>query len=488
MTFDKALEKYNTAKSKYAKTELMKFWEASYRVGEPKMSDNDWDKLVEVTGYQELVGETSLSPNGRRYLDMLVPHISLKKIKLSLFEKFINTMPEDECTLEVKLDGNCMVVQYELQPDGTAKRTSIGTSGNGLQSLLLADHALDTVELRGIPDVMSVETVNKFRSNDAVINGKIEICGEAIINANEWIARNPSADLSTSRNALAGILNRKMPSTIRYISSQSDIESALKLFKVYNPLKKNGYGNFSSDGHHVYSNGEIIDDKILQFNKKINNNNEVIDLITYSCATKSGNSNAEFLYTCPELITMRNTTLDEAMQMHDANSMCMARFKFNRKTDLDKIVQWIKRFNGYEDGIEYRKNGMYLCDGVCIKSGAFDEGVFRNDILSHDPSGSRFALKLMSPSTNVIITKIWYNITDLGNETAHANIENIDGSQVTFCGSSINNINLFNRNIVESRPWIHEGAKVKLSFSGDLIPVIFPTKFDTYIDYIESIK
>lgn len=490
MTFEKALEKYNAAKSNYAKTELMKFWEASYRVGQPKMSDQDWDKLVEVTGYQELIGETGVSPNGRIYKDMLVPHISLKKIKISDFERFIMTMPEDNCKLEVKLDGNCVVVQYEVQEDGTARRSFIGTSGNGVQSLLVSEHALDTVDLNGIPEVLSKETVAKFAANEAVIDGRIEICGEAIINAKNWIQRNPSADLATSRNALAGIINRKMPSTIKYIASFSDVVEGLKLFKVYNPLVKRGYKEFSVvDGHIVSAvDGKILDEEILSINKKLNNNDETIDLVTYSCATKSGNSNADFLYDCDELITLRNVTLDEALTMKTADEMCNIRFEFDRTKDLEKVISWIRKFNGYEDGVEYRKNGFYLDDGICIKSGKFDEGVFRNDILSHDPAGSRFAIKMMSPSIEVVISDLWYDVTTLGNETAHAKITMPDGSGVVFCGSDINNINLFNRNIVESRPWIQKGAKVKLQFSGDLIPVIFPVEFDNYLDYIASIR
>lgn len=490
MTLEKAIEKYNAAKTKYAKKELMKFWEASYRVGQPKMSDQDWDKLVEITGYQELIGETCVSPNGRKFKDMLVPHISLKKIKVSDVGKFIMTMPEDKCVLETKLDGVCMVVQYEVQTNGTAKRISIGTSGNGVESLLLHEHALDTVELRGIPETLSARTVKKFEENDAIINGKIEICGEAIINLNEWMRRNPSADLSTSRNALAGILSRKMPSTIKYMASFSDIEEALKLFKVYNPLKKRGYTEFSAiDGHIISAtDGKILDTEILEINKKLNNNDEVIDLVTYSCATKNGNSNAEFLYDCEEFITLNIVTLDEALNMTTADEMCNVRFEFDRVKDLDKVMSWIRKFNGYEDGVEYRKNGFYLIDGICIKSGKFDEGVFRNDILSHDPAGSRFAVKMMSPFIEVVIDDIWYDVTKLGNETGHAKISMPDGSEVVFCGSTISNVNLFNRNIVESRPWIKKGAVVRLQLSGDLIPVIFPVEFDNYLDYIATVK
>lgn len=494
MNFETALEKYNKAKNGYAKKELMKFWEASYRVGNPKMSDQDWDKLVEVTGYQELIGETAVSPNGRLYKDMLVPHISLKKVRFTDVESFIMTMPEDECVLEVKLDGNCMVVQYEVQADGTAKRICIGTSGNGVESLLLADHALDTVELNGIPEVLSAETVEKFKANDAVINNKIEICGEAIINAKNWMAKNPKADLTTSRNALAGILNRKIPSTIRFIASyKENVEEALKMFKVFIPLQKKGYSNFTADGEHVYADKDgfekmEIDGRILDANKKLNNNYETIDLVTYSCATKNGNSNAEFLYECPELITLDIVSLEDVEKMSDANDMCHIRFSFNRRTDLERVLAWVKKFNGYEDGIEYRKNGYYLIDGICIKSGKYDEGIFRNDILAHDPAGSRFAVKMMSPYTEVILTDIDYTITELGNETAHGTITNLDGSDVVFCGATIHNVNLFNRNIIESRPWIKKGAKVRLSFSGDLIPVIFPVEFEDYLSYVASEK
>jgi NAD-dependent DNA ligase len=84
----------------------MQLYEKAYREGKPIITDEEWDKLVKQTGYEESLDEV-VSPDGRTWIKMKAPLPSLKKIvNMEDLKSFINQFPNGQkFIVEPKLDG-----------------------------------------------------------------------------------------------------------------------------------------------------------------------------------------------------------------------------------------------------------------------------------------------------------------------------------------------------------------------------------------------
>lgn len=569
----------------------MEEYENAYRAGKPIISDEEWDKLVKETGYEEKVGDTGRiydkSANGRNLIPMKTPLISLNKTsnKSILRSFFTNKENEDkEFIIEPKLDGNAFNAIYEVEDDGKAYLRHIGSSGDGLKSLECFENALDTVSIFGLPKNLSSSSVEYLRNNGFVIDNTIEFRGEAIINVPSWKNKNSKyiTGIESWRSMAAGILNRKIPSSLAYVlSTLEEREFDIKNVKDSNTKKLRKYGldkdiinyidkdlnisdenisdssnkdenkyiisvrsldkNFSDinmqnedfhcrtintvydktrfkgfDPEYMVShyiqkedalktiviNGEKIDfNKFKASSPKITSLIESIDFIVYSISSEDGNKDdintistigrdegliffnlipvSNLIKKCSAFDSSYKTTESDGNKERDffkpVNDICMHCSKVNSgDSSIKSAINVIGSFFGDKEwnpnsNFELRKDGIYICDGIVIKTIEADKGVMRTGRLAHHPT-NRIAIKLLGKKYRTKLIKIESSITELGNETMHGVIEPIR----TDDGSVITNINLHNPSWLKRNSWIQEGIDVDVVMSADLIPILVP--------------
>ena len=441
-------------------------YEIAYRIGEPKISNEQWDKLVEETGYKEHIHDEVIgeSANGRKRVPMKTPMVSLKKVYNvnDLKSWLIKNFGDDNFVIEPKLDGNAVNVSYDVQCDGTAVRRFIGSPGDGLASMVVFPNALDNVKLIGIPETLTKDEVDLFKENNAVVDNVIEIRGEAIVDRHLWTEMNPGFHYTSWRQMVAAIMCRQ--SGLSWVNVKKRLDAGDK-----DVLKSSGLLAALRKMHNLPKNVESIDvdendlPELVKYGSKVKTIQEVVTMIAYSCSTTSGNCNAEFLQSIHSLKTFVN----DGFKTENA---CMNRIVTNM-SEWEKIEEYINIFFGKAGVAEgLRSTGAFQCDGLVFKQiNGVDKDVFktRNGELAHHPSNS-IAIKLFPEGIKTEILEIYSSVTEKGNTTMHAKIKPVE-----YMGNVVTNINLFNQNWVDERKdWLYEGATILVTFSGDLIPVI----------------
>ena len=462
--------------------EMVKY-DLAYRIGEPQISDAEWDRLVIETGYKETIHDQLLakSDNGRTRVPMKTPLASLRKYYR--FDKLkdwltANFKEGEKFVVEPKLDGNAINISYNVLDDGTTTLRYIGSPGDGLASMIVFPNALDDVIMRGVPKTLTKEEVDIYRNNDAIIDGIIENRGEVIIDRKAWSEANPGFKYETWRQMVAAIMCRQIGSswtTVRQrliprdfslTNSKDENKKIFAALGLIKPLKELGYDKVTYADNDFYVGETKISDLLPTLNSKIRCYDEILDVVTYSCSTKEGNKDADFLREITSLKTFKDYTFST---MDESFDPCTCRLVADI-SEIDKIEDYCNKFFCGSEPL--RNSGVYQCDGLVFKpKNAADKDMFktRNGGLAHDPS-NMIALKIMPETVETTILDIWSETTKKGNVTMHAKIE-----PVTYLGSTIENINLFNQNWVEKRKdWLYVGATIKVTFSGDLIPVIMP--------------
>lgn len=307
------------------------------------------------------------------------------------------------------------------------------------------------------PDTLPSSTVSMLRDIDAVFDdGIIEICGEYVISTREMTT-------STPRNTVAGIVNRKNPTNLDYFNTIAVRgEDPFKAFKISNKIRKTYGAAPKLEGGRIVVDGKDVTEEVISCTK------EAVHFGVHSISTKKGTLDSPSVYESLKgyfTLPLMYNSIQEFLDDID-NAFDYSYFRVNvRKEDAQQIIEVLDIYNGYVDGIEYRKKGRFVCDGIVFKDGEYDEGAMRTNIIAHHPT-NRFAVKLPSPGIETEILDIYYETTKLGNETAHGKIK-----PISFDGTTIENINMFNRKWVEEHDF-HIGDKIKVIMSADLIPVI----------------
>ena len=482
---------------KGSKETLIKMQDAErlYREGKPVMSDEEWDKLVKETGYIESLDET-VSPNGRLWYKMLAPLTSLNKCtSIEDLKKYRKRFPEDKkFIVSPKLDGLTFNLVYKENEDGDFERYMITTRGDGINGLALEENALKGVELYGCPEIIDRETVNRLNKLDCVIDGKIEIRGEAVIDRNDYSKVGPEQDYNDilARSIAAGIFNRKTPNNLSYISSlfpdniewedmhkdyrkilyKYGIISKGKLKETSSPYDKACIRNKEIIVHNRNTNEWLAfkDSEYTGLTRKI----ETLHFISFSIASVNGNvDDPDILGIIPGILYVNNIKDFEGIS--------------KITNDINEIIESIDTFygtiNGERDLSKVRKKNKirFACDGLVIKPVGSNNRTQRLDpykkagkiVVPRYPS-DQIAIKLPTDKVKTRIKKINYTKTKLGNITCGAEIEpvKVEG------GAIVSRVNLHNPSWLSlpENSWIKEGVECYLQMSMDIIPLISEIK------------
>ena len=492
----------------------MKKLEKEYRQGKSTLTDEEWDKMVKETGYKESVGESGLvedkdkSLNGRNLVEMKTPLISLNKVnKKENLMLFFKQNKQEEYIMEPKLDGNAFNAIYLVGEDGTAKFACLGSSGTGLKSIECFPDAFKFVKKVGLPDYIDKETVSKLNSLGYVIDNRIELRGESIINRESWTKLNSQYIKGNEswRGIVTGIMGRKIPSSLVYIISNledgeinfNDKKSKdMKLLKKYgldidlqNYMKENNIKKFvveticKETGEKTIKANEIyILPNLKPTSSKITAYKEEVCFFTYAMSSKDGNKDDHSIISAiPGVLCFDEVDFNDLINLCKQGdkdvikglSTTSVRFKYD---DIKKVIEYIGFFFGDKEWCSYatkehRKLGSFICDGIVIKTTDADAGVMRTGRLAHHPT-NRVAVKLLGKKYRTRLLRIENNITELGNNTVRGIIETIETDE----GSKVSNVNLHNPSWLKRNTWIKEGIEVDVVMSADLIPILYEVK------------
>ena len=477
---------------------LMQTYERQYRSGKPMISDEEWDKLLKETNYEESLDET-VSPNGRTWIKMKAPLASLKKVQsIKEIKEFVKTFPEgQEFIVSGKLDGLTYDAIYKLVSKNVYKLYSIGTRGDGMNSLILHENALFGVKIDGLPEYITGDAVIELEKRGCVIDGIIELRGEAVTDR-YWYKEYRGLDIKTTvaRSIAAGIFNRIEPCNFNYI-----IEILSKYcIDTINKSNDEIWNNISKEGKQFVTKYSLVGkkskyDAIITYSKEdknldllvrdkdtlnwhtIGNNDykgkcheEQLSFISYSIASKQGNiDRGDIIRAIPEINYINDIKCFKNISAKTSN--------------INKIVECIDNFYGTINGVRDLKKERikimlkYACDGLVIKpinSNNLTQGlnpVEKNGkiIIQHYPEDQR-AIKLPTDKIKTKILKINYKVTKLGNTTVSADIT----PTIAEGGAVIKCVNLHNPIWLNmpTNSWIKEGIECNLQLSMDIIPVL----------------
>lgn len=485
--------------------EQMQHYERKYREGKPEISDEEWDKLVKETGYVESLDQV-VSPSGRKWVKMGSPLVSLRKVENIKDLKKVFDQTNDKFIVAPKLDGLTFVAFYELNDENELEYKEVGTRGDGLNSLILNDKALDCVNIHWLPNKIDKEATDYLYEQGCVNNGRFELRGEAVIDKYEY-ARKNDIDLNTlvSRNIAAGIFNRKVSYSLQSIINNTWKDSGMNLLE-----EKEVETNFDKIWKDTPKDIKKLLSKFNMVNRKTNINalivvkNENNGLTTYvrerdnyirkfEPSKDKGDARIEDLYFIsfsipsiygnidrPEIIN----TIKGAKyigNVEDFKDLYTITDNFNEA--INKVDNVYGTVNGIRDNDKERQKltSRFAIDGVVIKPITSNsesqkiEPVKKNGkIIVPNKPKDQVAVKLETDPVRTKIKSINKKTTNLGNVTVSAEIEPV----VVEGGATVKNVNLHNEqwlNLPENQ-WIKEGAECELRMSMDIIPIISPVK------------
>lgn len=497
--------------------EYMQFCERMYMIGKPVISDTEWDEMVKNSGYIESLGIVE-SASGRRYTTIKAPLVSLKKCcTYGDIEKFYEKYKDHEFLVEPKFDGLTFNATYRKGNDGKYFLDSIGTRGDGLNSLLLNQNALFGVVRRGLPDYIDIEKLKEIVSDSRYhmsIIDEIEsdeyfqIRGEAFVRKSDYSNKaNTYWNDIVPRSIAAGIFNRKESKNYDFfIKSIYEriyplVKSGAACEEIYKTTNKLLY-KFDFDtknfNHVIKFDDSGKFEKILciarhadQTSFELPNDGNYIkqyfkvermDFVTFSIASdKYGNiDDPVFLNSLKEA---NNNEINTVMYYSDHYFDGMFN---NTVSSLEEICDIIDKFYGtnnfkrnYEK-FRYKSNTDIPVDGIVLKiadSNNTTQGLTPRRksngeyVVPHHPV-DQIAIKLPTDPVKTRINKIIYKETNLGNTTVSCEVEPV----IAEGGTLVKNVNLHNPKwlALDENKWIKEGVECYLRLSQDIIPIISP--------------
>ena len=498
--------------------EYMQFCERMYMIGKPVISDTEWDEMVKNSGYIESLGIVE-SASGRRYTTIKAPLVSLKKCcTYEDIKKFYEKYKDHEFLVEPKFDGLTFNATYRKGNDGIYFLDSVGTRGDGLNSMLLNDNALYGVITDGLPHLIDLKRVkNEVKDSNyySSIIDEIEadeyfqIRGEAFVRKYFYSSKKGTYwnDI-VPRSIAAGIFNRKEPKNYGYFLklanenifkltndpnvSEKDIMKATNklMYKFDFDTKNFNYKlEFDEDGFvnkviYLAKNDKVKTYELfstsLQFQEYFKL--ECMDFVTFSFASgKYGNIDD------PEFLEILNKYNSYSLRTIKYYSKYYFDEMFNdRVSTLEEICSIIDRFYGTEnfernyEKFRYKSNTAIPVDGIVLKiadSNNTTQGLTPRRksngeyVVPHHPA-DQIAIKLPTDPVKTRINKIIYKETNLGNATVSCEVEPV----IAEGGTLVKNVNLHNPKwlALDENKWIKEGVECYLRLSQDIIPIISP--------------
>lgn len=483
-------------------SEMQRF-ERSYREGRPLITDEEWDRLVKETGYEESLDEI-VSPNGRNWVRMRSPLPSLGKItSIPDLVKYHEGFPEGQkFVMQPKLDGLTFNAIYLESECGEFNLYSVTTRGDGINGLKLHPNALKGVELLGLPYSIPESDIPVLRTMGAVLENRIEIRGEAVIDKEKYFAENDieNRDQFVPRSIAAGIFNSMEASNFNYLGSvlagsEADYVTPERCEEEWLRTNKetrkfiSRYGLLNGRANKEAYDAVVAFTDVLNsesypelFGKKdgrwvcVKDNHrgklrkDHLYFVTFSASSEDGNVDNPALLSVLDGFIYVGTIPD---------------FKgiFKITDSLEELIAGVDKFYGTKNGVRdfdlprFKTSSRFPCDGVVIKP--IGSNIRTQEMTPKEVRGQlvvpkypkdQVAVKLETDPVRTRIVKLNYKTTGLGNTTVSAEVEPV----VAEGGALIRSVNLHNPNwlALPENSWIKEGAECCLRLSMDIIPII----------------
>lgn len=505
--------------------EMMQAFERYYIDGYPKLSDEEWEALKYRYNYKESL--VSIAPSGREWIKMQAPLPSIEKgSSVADLKEFLNRWPEKtEFLVEPKCDGLTANIVYQLDADAGVYRHQYTTSrGNGRYGLKLWPHALNGVNMHGVPETITAEQMSKALKVDVKNLPEIfELRGEAMLQKNEanlikyaantidgWESVN-LLDVKTGfemvvwRSVISGIFNRKVPNNIKgilcylyeggfeenFVEQEVPFVGVAKAFLIDSIANARLLHSISNDEERFLRGDKlwVLDDlkTVIALHKngnvfKFEDQGEDVYVISYSFA-HSGNAG----FNEDDINVLKS--IDGVLCLEDIHTMNGEPTPFAfASSDHEEIIRALCDFYGCDDegkrlpGKDRMRNRHeFSLDGIVVKlknSNPEEQGLAIRNALA---GGNRLvipkypkdqiAIKLPAERVTVKLEKIERNETDLKNVTLRGIL---DRPYRTESGAIVENINLHNPNWLELNPWIKEGGVYDVVMAMDIIPQLLP--------------
>lgn len=449
--------------------ELMQKAERAYREGHPIMTDMEWDNMVKKFNYLESLDEV-VSPNGRKWHRMLAPLVSIRKVQSETEVRQYLSEFKGPWMVEPKLDGITFCAIYEKNEDGDLVLSSIGSRGDGRNSLIIEETALWGVEKHGLPEIISKEVANTLPLVNN--NGKdtFELRGEVLVSKSDY----PD---SVQRTISSGICNRKAASTGDGkgvgIAGMNKIDSLEKCLSFEWPRNRTKQLNMKR-AYYDKINNEYKQESEIGNENFISVPKENLYFISYSYSDGNFNrDNKDLISSIPGVRYVDSVKgLEGVYKITD---------------DPEEVIDSIRKFYGNEDDEGYiinkdkrqKSKSEFAVDGVVIKQYNDSPELQQLDphvrggklVLPHDPKNV-VAVKLKSYPNLTKILKINKKETSLGNVTVTADLEPF----VAEDGKVVKTINLHNEEwlALPENEYLKEGAEIIVYQSMDIISVPQP--------------
>lgn len=453
------LKEQKTFKGNAEMLARMQYMERMYRIGKPVISDEEWDKLVSQTGYEESLDEIT-SPNGRTWLKFQTPLLSLKKITTyDELEDYVSKFPENQkFIVEPKLDGLTFNAVYEFDGNDMYKLSAISSRGDGLNGLILHKDALAEVCRVGLPDFLYINGGEKKYGN------RFEIRGEAVVDRNDFKGL-------VLRSVIAGIFNRKIPSSKKYMINNFSQENC-KLWGVIGG-QRSKYREAKIEDGNIYR-FNFYDKQWEKYETEDMRDEETVYFVSFGISTENGNIDdyEEISSICG---------LYGFQDIEDENIQKM----FDIVDSSEKIKEIVDFAYGCKDSKRdmnmprIKNQCKFAIDGIVIKPVGSNkdtqksEPVYKNGkiIVPHDPA-DQVAIKLQGEKYKTRIKKINYMETEIGNYTCNAEIEPV----IVETGALVRNVSLNNQDWLKlpENQWIKEGVECWVTVLNDVRPYIMP--------------
>lgn len=476
--------------------ERMRNWEAAYVNGQAIVTDDTWENAKKLYGYQE-------TPMVRRVNSRksdLVKHLNSAHSQIKISKREDIPQIDGEIRIEPKIDGIGITAQYRRTEPAPKGKWSydlelLATRGDGRYGTLVNANAILGVETN-LPNRITLE--DDF---DEVV----QLRGEAAVIIPTGQGSPHTGTLW--RSVTNGMLRRKVPANTlglfqmfdsgqlskseltKYVLSLYNGRAESQMLEVIWPNPKDrpkpGRRFYQNTNVQMSSNGKSV---IMDYNDGLKGARIKLPAVReyelgfYFYAISRSDPSANVVCLPDEV----QTTSDITTPNGDSWSHIMKSMWFEDPLKrIDYVTQWFFGVDENWDPIPTTDTPMKLMfnvalDGIVIKPAwgystsdlrnapGFGE---KNSFVSY-PS-NQFAVKISSETLVGRIKEIKYKTTELGNKTVQGILE----SPLEFAsGSTVTNLNFFNPEWVAERPWLHEGAKIQVTMSSDIIPIVSPVQ------------
>lgn len=467
----------------------MQSLERCYIDGYPKVSDEEWDVLKARHNYRESL--VSTAPSSRTWLKLMAPLPSIDKAgDLQALRDFLNRWPHGTTFLvEPKMDGLCANIRYDLEGDHYVKRC-VCSRGNGRYGLVLHEHALDGVEVKGIPETIDASEVERAVGQKPQY---LDVRGEAVIPLGS-VNGGGCDEPVVWRSVVSGMWNRKVPANIsglvqtlygmtfeQWMQGRESREVEVKDVRIFGSLcPEIAAGCFGRSRYRLFVTNER---GIHAFNNsgvevRYTPQPERLLVMAHSISLDGMN------YDHPKIRSVPGFCWVDGIRLRDGELSPFV----TQTSDHEAIIDLVARFygcdaNGKRDHSMPRYRNLHECalDGIVIK--VRDTSIDMQGLQCRNSRGGvgklvvpkypedAIACKLLSEMVRVKLERIESTTTTLGNVTLRGVL---DRAYLTESGAYVSSVNLHNPHWLEEHPWVREGAELDMVMAMDILPQFLP--------------